>query len=71
MECDNSKRRMRPDRPDAGPYIHHGIIASANQVMKHAATRDEKAQQHNAILLRDGGRWFDDTFSLSRHPRGL
>jgi nucleoside phosphorylase len=31
---------MRPERPDTDPYIHYGTIASGNEVIKDARTRD-------------------------------
>jgi nucleoside phosphorylase len=39
--CDLSRVVDRTPRPDTGPAIHYGLIASANQVMKDAIARDE------------------------------
>jgi hypothetical protein len=46
--CDkcNSRRLVnRPPRAENHPVIHHGLIASANQVMRHASTRDKLARE--------------------------
>ncbi|CAJ2504448.1 Uu.00g118420.m01.CDS01, partial [Anthostomella pinea] len=51
VHCDASRIQVRPNRPDTYPRIHHGVVASANRVMKHATTRDEKAEQFNAICF--------------------
>ncbi|OHF04435.1 hypothetical protein CORC01_00287 [Colletotrichum orchidophilum] len=42
--CDRSKLVSRDPRPTDTPSIHYGIIASGNQVMKHAKTRDRLAK---------------------------
>jgi nucleoside phosphorylase len=44
-DCDMSRIVARPARPTGDPMVHYGLIASANQVMKHGATRDQLAQQ--------------------------
>ncbi|KAI1120850.1 hypothetical protein F5Y10DRAFT_289150 [Nemania abortiva] len=49
--CDGSRLICRPSRRDTNPMIHYGIIASGNQVMKHAETRDRLAQKFNAICF--------------------
>ncbi|KAI0491240.1 purine and uridine phosphorylase [Xylaria cf. heliscus] len=49
--CDQSRLVRRDPRPDNNPRIHYGTIASGNQVMKHAQTRDQQAQRFNAICF--------------------
>lgn len=43
--CDTSRQVFRTARPDCGPIIHYGLIASGNQVIKHARTRDRLAEE--------------------------
>ena len=43
--CDLPKSFSRPRRNDDTPRAHYGPIASGNQAMKHAGTRDRLAQQ--------------------------
>jgi nucleoside phosphorylase len=38
--CDPNQLVNRESRPSNRPKIHYGVIASANQVMKHGQTRD-------------------------------
>ena len=45
VRCDTSQSVNRVIRASDEPYIHYGIIASANQVMKHGPTRDRLAQE--------------------------
>ncbi|KAF9777157.1 hypothetical protein IL306_004556 [Fusarium sp. DS 682] len=49
--CDVSRLVNRPARSDTNPRIHYGIIASANQVMKHGCTRDELAKELDVICF--------------------
>ncbi|KAL0939532.1 uncharacterized protein CTRU02_206142 [Colletotrichum truncatum] len=49
--CDNSKIVKRTPRPDSNPKIHYGVIASGNQVMRDAQTRDRLAQEHNILCF--------------------
>ncbi|OCK74412.1 purine and uridine phosphorylase, partial [Lepidopterella palustris CBS 459.81] len=39
-ECDKEQEIERPPRNDQDPFIHYGTIASGNQVIKDAETRD-------------------------------
>lgn len=39
--CDQQRVRRRPLRASSDPTIHYGTIASGNQVIKHARTRDK------------------------------
>jgi nucleoside phosphorylase len=48
-ECDQSKLESRKIRVSADPVIHYGAIASGNQVMKDAASRDEIARELDVI----------------------
>ncbi|GAP83599.2 putative NACHT and Ankyrin domain protein [Rosellinia necatrix] len=49
--CDQSKLVPRPPRPSHTPAIHYGIIASGNQVIKHAETRNQLARKSGAICF--------------------
>ncbi|GAB1199720.1 hypothetical protein APSETT444_009077 [Aspergillus pseudonomiae] len=42
--CDHTQLVNRPERITDGPYFHYGLIASGDQVMKDAKTRDSIAQ---------------------------
>lgn len=44
--CDEQHRVQREQRSRPGPQVHYGLIASGDQVMKHAATRDSLAHEH-------------------------
>ncbi|KAK2052731.1 hypothetical protein LY76DRAFT_609656 [Colletotrichum caudatum] len=51
-DCDISKVVEREPRPAAAtPKIHYGIIASGNQVIKHAQTRDRLAKDLGIICF--------------------
>ncbi|KAJ3575968.1 hypothetical protein NPX13_g3851 [Xylaria arbuscula] len=50
-ECDSAKLKSRSTRSDEHPVIHYGVIASGNQVMRHAPTRDHLAKQFKAICF--------------------
>ncbi|KAK2036959.1 Pfs domain protein, partial [Colletotrichum somersetense] len=51
-DCDMSKVVERDPRPAAAtPNIHYGIIASGNQVIKHAGTRDRLAKDLGLICF--------------------
>lgn len=43
--CDEQHRIQREQRPRPGPNVHYGLIASGDQVMKNAATRDRLANE--------------------------
>ncbi|GFF33211.1 vegetative incompatibility protein HET-E-1, partial [Aspergillus udagawae] len=43
--CDQSQLVIRPTRKTNEPIIHYGLIASGNQVMKDAKTRDSIAEK--------------------------
>ncbi|KAF3926577.1 hypothetical protein AA313_de0204568 [Arthrobotrys entomopaga] len=44
-DCDKIKLISRTPRASSDPQIHYGLIASGNQVMKHAATRDRLTRE--------------------------
>jgi nucleoside phosphorylase len=44
-ECDNRRIVTRYPRRDDSVQVHYGLIASGNQVIKHAPTRDRLAKQ--------------------------
>ncbi|KAF4957436.1 hypothetical protein FSARC_11311, partial [Fusarium sarcochroum] len=50
-ECDASKLEARKIRISTDPVIHYGGIASGNQVMKDAASRDEIARELDVICF--------------------
>ncbi|KAI0802623.1 nucleoside phosphorylase domain-containing protein [Xylaria sp. FL0064] len=50
-DCDRSRLVRRPSRSNNNPVLHYGIIASGNQVMKHARTRDRVAEEFDAICF--------------------
>jgi nucleoside phosphorylase len=49
--CDQSKLISRSRRPPSNIKIHHGAIASGNQVMKHGTTRDHVARELDIICF--------------------
>jgi nucleoside phosphorylase len=49
--CDSTKLIARPCRNSKDPRIWYGLIALANQVMKHGATRDRLAQQYDFLCF--------------------
>ncbi|KAF3314682.1 hypothetical protein TWF173_004495 [Orbilia oligospora] len=53
--CENCDKTnlvtSRGARSSADPQIHYGLIASGNQVMKHAATRDKLSRSENPAVL--------------------
>ncbi|KAM5378147.1 hypothetical protein ACJZ2D_004605 [Fusarium nematophilum] len=49
--CDATKLLNRPARDSTDPYIHYGVIASGNQVMKHGKTRDQLARELNVLCF--------------------
>jgi len=49
--CNVNKATYREDRDTGVPFIHYGIIASGNQVIKDAFTRDRLKKGFDAICL--------------------
>ncbi|VUC25937.1 unnamed protein product [Clonostachys rosea] len=50
-QCDQTQLIHRPVRPSNETHIHYGAIASGNQVMKHAASRDRWASRNNILCF--------------------
>ncbi|KAI3322855.1 hypothetical protein HD806DRAFT_523126 [Xylariaceae sp. AK1471] len=50
-DCDKSRLVDRSSRRNNNPTIHYGVIASGNRVIKHAKTRDQLAQEFNALCF--------------------
>ncbi len=50
-ECDPSQLILRSSRASDDPVIHHGGIASGNQVLRHGITRDEVARRLDVICF--------------------
>ncbi len=48
--CDDNRQINRPARDGNGPVIHYGLIASGNQVMRDAITRDKLRRELDDIL---------------------
>ncbi|KAL4894296.1 hypothetical protein BDV59DRAFT_16760 [Aspergillus ambiguus] len=51
LECDQTNLVNRPPRKSEEPYIHCGLIASGDQVIKDASTRDSLSQEHNIMCF--------------------
>ncbi|PIG85755.1 kinesin light chain 1 and [Aspergillus arachidicola] len=49
--CDHTQLVNRPERITDGPYFHYGLIASGDQVMKDAQTRDSIAQDLDILCF--------------------
>ncbi|KAL4769413.1 nucleoside phosphorylase domain-containing protein [Aspergillus nidulans var. acristatus] len=49
--CDKEQLVNRQPRDTKAPYIHYGLIASGNQVMKDSKTRDRLAQQYGILCF--------------------
>ncbi|KAL3440873.1 nucleoside phosphorylase [Aspergillus insuetus] len=50
-KCEKTKEIDREKRVESAPRVHHGVIASGSQVVKHAPTRDDIRCKHRAICL--------------------
>ncbi|PLB46624.1 violaceus kinesin [Aspergillus steynii IBT 23096] len=51
LECDYTQLVSRPERITDEPYVHYGLIASGNQVMKDANTRDVIARDLDILCF--------------------
>ncbi|GLA43003.1 hypothetical protein AnigIFM63309_011740 [Aspergillus niger] len=49
--CDRKNMLIRSTRSSDRPVVHYGLIASGNQVIKHAQTRDQLAAQLNILCF--------------------
>ncbi|KAL6237447.1 hypothetical protein BDW75DRAFT_204249 [Aspergillus navahoensis] len=50
-KCDKEQLVKRQPREKKTPYIHYGLIASGDQVMKDSETRDRLARQHGILCF--------------------
>jgi nucleoside phosphorylase len=50
-KCDKERLVIRQPRDKKEPYIHYGLIASGNQVMKDAETRDRLAYEQGILCF--------------------
>jgi nucleoside phosphorylase/tetratricopeptide (TPR) repeat protein len=50
-KCDEEQLIKRQPRDTKAPYIHYGLIASGDQVMKDSETRDRLAQRHGILCF--------------------
>ncbi|KAN0078920.1 hypothetical protein V8E54_005433 [Elaphomyces granulatus] len=51
INCDKRQLIHRDPRTSDEPRIHYGLIASGNQVMKHAKTRDQLGEKHGMLCF--------------------
>jgi nucleoside phosphorylase len=51
VKCRRNHLVGREPRTSSEPQVHHGLIASGNQVMKHGLTRDRLAKEHGIICF--------------------
>ncbi|KAL3432215.1 hypothetical protein BDV09DRAFT_206108 [Aspergillus tetrazonus] len=49
--CDERQLIKRQPRETRAPYVHYGLIASGDQVMKDSETRDRLARQHGILCF--------------------
>jgi hypothetical protein len=61
-ECDRSRLCNRPARTDDHPQIHYGNIASGDQVVKDAPTRDRIAREEGILCFEMEAAGLMDTF---------
>ncbi|PLN75622.1 hypothetical protein BDW42DRAFT_199323 [Aspergillus taichungensis] len=50
-QCNPAYEIRRPPRLSTHPKIHYGLIASGNQVMRSAETRDRLSKEHNVLCF--------------------
>lgn len=50
-KCDDKQLLKRQPRETRTPYVHYGLIASGDQVMKDSETRDRLARQHGILCF--------------------
>ena len=50
-QCDTGRLIDRELRHSEDPFIHYGLIASGNQVMKHGATREQLRKELNVLCF--------------------
>jgi nucleoside phosphorylase len=49
--CDQNQLVVRPERTDNEPSVHYGLIASGDQVIKNAQTRDSIAEELGVLCF--------------------
>ncbi|KAL4815078.1 Pfs domain protein [Aspergillus spinulosporus] len=49
--CDPHRLVLRPERETAGPFVHYGLIASGDKLLKDPSTRDRLRDQEGAICV--------------------
>ena len=50
-QCNTSKLIDREPRPSEDPFIHYGLIASGDQVMRHGATRERLRKELDVLCF--------------------
>ncbi|KAF4922628.1 Vegetative incompatibility protein HET-E-1 [Colletotrichum viniferum] len=50
-DCDATQTVQREERDDTDPVVHYGNIASGNQVIKHAETRDRLSKELGVLCF--------------------
>ncbi|KAL4867173.1 hypothetical protein BDV12DRAFT_210060 [Aspergillus spectabilis] len=61
--CDKTKAAARPTRANTEPIVHYGLIASANQVMKTAQSRDHLQKELGVLCFEMEAAGLMDHFS--------
>ena len=51
LQCDTSRLMRREPRTSENPFIHYGLIASGNQVMRHGATRERLRRELDVLCF--------------------
>ena len=51
LQCDTSRLMHREPRTSEDPFIHYGLIASGNQVMRHGATREQLRRELGVLCF--------------------
>ncbi|KAL4796120.1 nucleoside phosphorylase domain-containing protein [Aspergillus venezuelensis] len=49
--CDKGRQVQRSARDNPAPQVHHGVIASGNQLIKSAIKRDSLRDQYNIVCI--------------------
>ena len=62
LGCDPLKEIRRPSRSDTTPIVHFGLIASANQVMRDAVTREALRRAMDVLCFEMEAAGLMDTF---------
>lgn len=61
--CDSNSLLVRTPRASEDPIIHYGLIGSANQVMRHGATREKLRREKGIICFEMEAAGLMDTIS--------